>query len=263
MKKLLLIVMACYGLNTSAQVRQSKNFLYLYSDSVIYADRIRLRPDFGNSFQLRADSRRVPVAQVKFFNNEDGFFANTRKVDFGGFTAFSERIIEGRINLFQRVSYDTYLYDREYNKGYRFRNRRDEGVDIRMYYNKGYEDLKKVNYHNLKMDMADNAQSMQMLEGYRKSTRNGTILYAAAGASLVAGLVSFLVNGSSGQKSFNNNGFGSNGFNGKNSAFEHKGANFTASFVLLGLGAGFAIGGYTVGASGNRHLENAVDAYNK
>ena len=245
--------MACYGLSAGAQVRPNSNFIYLFSDSLIYANSIKLRPDFANVLQLRVDSRRVPTAQVKFFNNEDGFFANTRKFNFFGANEFSERIITGRINFYRQFTYDPYGY----NRSYRFRNRQNESVDVRMFYNKGYGDLKKVNYANLKQDMADSAESMDLLEGYKKKLNTSRILYGTAGASILAGLISFVVNAKQNQNMppFIGAGPSTRLNNG------HK--NFAASFGLLGLGAGLAVGGYLVDVQAERHLENAVDAYNK
>lgn len=253
MKKLLIVVIACYALTSRAQVHESKNFIYLYSDSVIYAKDIRLRPDFSGYLQLRADSRKVPTEQVKFFSNEDGFFANTRRLHFGSTTSFSERIIEGKINVFQQEDYYPYQYDHRYRRN-RYIDRRPQAVDVKMYYNKGYADLKKANYHNLSADMADNPKAMDMLKNYRKSINTGKTMYIVAGAAIVSGLISFLAAGSSNRHMSSGNGFGSN---------FGKGPNFTPAFILLGAGAGLATGGYFIQASGNRHLENAVDAYNR
>lgn len=247
MKKLLIGVLACYALTTRAQVHESKKFIYLYSDSVIYAKDIRLRPDFSGYLQLRADSRKVPTEQVKFFSNEDGFFANTRRLNFGSTTSFSERIIEGKINMFQQEDYYPHQYDHRYRRD-RYMDRRTQAVDVKMYYNKDYADLKKANYHNLSADMADNPKAMDMLRNYRKSINTGKTMYIVAGAAIVSGLVSFLVAGSSNKGMSSGNGFGS---------------KFTPAFILLGAGAGLATGGYFIQASGNRHLENAVDAYNR
>jgi hypothetical protein len=254
MKKLLMVVMASYALTARAQMHESKNFLYLYSDSVIHARTIKLRPDFAGYWQLRADSRRIPTEQVKFFNNEDGFFANTRRLKLGGETSFSERIVEGRINVFQEMTYDPFLHER----GPRYRLRREPVVDFGMYYNKGFGDLKKVNYNNLRRDIADHPESIDLLNNYRKSMTTSKMLYTAAGVSIVAGLVSFLVAGSSDglSSSFGDNKFGA-------SSMSSGGANFTSSFVLLGLGAGLAIGGYYVQISGSRKLENVIDSYNR
>jgi len=252
MKKLLIIVMACYGLNARAQVDESKDFLYLYSDSVVFAKKVTLRTDFFDSWQLRADSKRVPTAQVKFFNNKDGFFANTRKLTFGRESEFTERIIEGRINLFQEWTYDPLSYDRRSI----YRARRAQQIDFRMYYNKGYDDLKNVSYTNLKADMSDNKESMNLLSSYRKSINASRAMYIAGGASLVAGIVSLLVATSSNGDMSGRDHFGSQGPGLKD-------VNFTPGFVLFGIGAGFVLGGFAVQSSSSRHLENAVDAYNR
>lgn len=252
MKKMFIIAMACYGLNAQAQTGGSKNFIYLYSDSVIYARNITLRSDPFGSWQLRADSRRVPSSQVKFFSNRDGFFANTRKLTIAGVNEFSERIAEGKINLYQRTSYDPLFYGHHHEYGHS----RQPDLDVRMYYNKGFGDLKKVSYNNLKSDMVDHPQSMDLLKNYKKSRNTGKLLYTAAGASIVAGLVSILVNAGGNRRLSNDTGFG------KSPGFVDK-TNFTTGFILVGIGAGMAAGGYAISASGNRHLENAVDAYNR
>lgn len=269
MKKLSMIVMAAYGLTATAQgVDQSRNFIYLNSDSVIYASRITLRPDLTGMPQLRADSRRIPTERVKFFNNEDGFFANTRRLTFRTETAFAERTIEGRINLFQPAMYHPDrpygTYDYGYGRRYRYRESWSRGPATRLYYNKGFEDLKTLNYKNLQHDMADNAESMNLLEGYRKSINTSTVLYTAAGVSIVAALVSFVVTG---QKDMDTEihppGWWPGSQHQSASPKMNSGPNFTASFALLGAGLGFAVGGFSVRLSAARKLENAFDAYNR
>lgn len=241
MKKLFIVAMVCYGLSARAQLHESRDFLYLYSDSVIYARDIKLRPDFSGYLRLRADSKYVSAEQVKFFNNKDGFFANTRKLNLLGTTAFSERIVEGRINVFQERSYDPENYSAHlYHR--RFRRSAEPAIDVSMYYNKGYNDLKKLNYRNLKYDMSDHQESMEMLHSYRKSMNTTKMLYVAAGASLIAGFLNFAT--ASDRKSLSS-------------------ANFALSTTLMGIGLGFAAGGYLSHLSGNRKLENAVDIYNK
>lgn len=244
-----MVVMACYGLNARSQVNESKNYLYLFSDSTVYAQKIRLRPDLRGSMTLRVDSRRVPIDQVKFFNNEEGFFANTKKLDLFNRTAFAERIVEGKINLFQEVTYS--FNDMQPNYG-RFSNRRAHVVNTRLLYNKGLFDLKRVNYDNLREDMADRKESLDLLAGYRKSMRMGTVMYAAAGVAIVASAVTF---------------FSGNGFKQTGTTFGHlpryEAKSHTGSFLLMGLGAGLGLGGYLVQASGSRNMERAVEVYNR
>ncbi|KQC01962.1 hypothetical protein [Pedobacter sp. Hv1] len=250
MKKLFLIVMACYALNARSQENESRNFLYLYSDSTIYAQKVRLRPDVMGSWTLRADSRRVSTQKVKFFNNEDGFYANTRKLNFLGEVSFAERIIDGKINLYQEVTYNPIPYEIDY---YRFSDRRRQAVDTRMFYNKGLSDLKKVSYKNLSKDMADNQESLDLLKSYRKSRTTGTIMYVAAGASIIASAITLL----------SGSGLKQNGFTPYGHMPNYETTNDTGSFVLMGLGAGLGLGGYLIQSSGSRKIERAVEAYNR
>ena len=241
--------MACYGLNARSQMNESRNYVHLYSDSTVYAQKIRLRPDFAGSWILRADSRRIPVQQVKFFNSEDGFFANTKKLNFFGESSFAERIIEGKINLFQQVVFDPIEYDREY---YRFRDRSRQAVDTRMFYNKGFSDLKKVNYPNLVADMADNSKSLDLLEAYRRSRSTAVVMYVGAGAAFIASAVTLL--SGSGLKQTGTTSFGN--------MPRYEAKSSTISFLLLGIGSGLSLGGYLIQSNGSRNIERAVEAYN-
>lgn len=249
MKKLLIIVMACYGLNARSQVNENRNFLYLYSDTTVYAQKIRLRPNVLGSWVLSVDSRSVPIGQVKFFNNERGFFANTRQLNFFGEASFAERIIGGKINLYQQVVYQDVYYD---GVDYRFSGFRREPVSTRMFYNKGFADLKRVNYKNLSVDMADDPQSLDLLKSYRKSMNTGTVMYVAGGAALLASVITLL----SGDP-FTQNGTTPRGMP------TYKDRSYTPTFVLLGLGTGLSVGGFLIQRSGARNIERAIDNYNR
>ena len=238
MKKLLIIVMACYGLNARAQVDDSKDFIYTYSDSLINAGRVSLRPGVGGDWQLRADSRKVPIGNVKFFNNKDGFFANSRKLNLFGGSEFSERIIEGKINLYREIDFDPAVFE----SGRWRRTSAEPSITQSLYYNKGFEDLKRVNYRNLRADMTDNPVSMDLLAGYRKSITTSKIMYVTAGAAIIAGMATFLAKGD---------------------ADIHSNPNFTSSFVLLGGGFGVAVGGFFVHLSASKNIERAIDNYNR
>ncbi|WP_412465689.1 hypothetical protein [Pedobacter sp. KLB.chiD] len=250
MKKLLILVMACYGLNArSQQLNESRNFLYFFSDSTAYAQKIKLRPDFTGGWSLRADSRRVPVSQVKFFNNQDGFFANTRKFNLLGQASFAERIIEGKLNVYQEVIYDDVPLEDEY---FGFGDYRRQAVNNRMFINKGYSDLKKVNYRNLNEAMADNPNSLALLNRYRHTKLTGIAMYVAAGAAIIASGVTLMAG--SGLKQTGT------GFHGMPT---YQDRSYTGSFVLLGLGAGLSLGGFLAGESGKKNIERAIDNYNR
>ncbi|SFC34867.1 hypothetical protein SAMN05421747_10931 [Parapedobacter composti] len=123
-----------------------------------------------------------------------------------------------------------------------------------MYFNKGYDDLKKVNYANLKLAMADNAESINLLKDYHKRKSKSKALYISAGASIGAALVSFLITANRNHADFDlQHGF----------SREPAMPRFTASYILLGAGTGLAIGGYLVQFTGLRRLEAAIDHYNR
>lgn len=244
MKKSLIIAMACYGLSATAQVQESKNFLYLYSDSVIYADRILMRMDLSDRLHIQADSRRISSEQVKFINNEDGFFGKIRKRRTGE-NLLAEKVIEGRINIFKSVSFDDLYYDQYHDKtGYRhlsvYRSRYTSAQSVTgdIYYNKGYGDLKKISYSNLKNDMTNDKECLDLLEGYRKSLRTTKILYIAGGASLLAAVIVGVVN-------------------------VNRMGNTQADVMLFGISGGFALGGGLKQLSTDKKLEAAIDHYNR
>ncbi|WP_316748083.1 hypothetical protein [Pedobacter gandavensis] len=236
MKKLILTALVGYALAVPALAQDSKNFLYLFSDSIIYAQKVQLRPDFSGYWQFRADSRRVPISQVKFFNNEDGFFANTRRFSLAGESQFSERIVAGKINLFQERPYDPEAFHRPYHYG--MERDRLQIAALSMYYNKGFGDLKRVRYRNLMKDMADHPQSMQFLKDYRKSSQLSKIISVTAGAAIIAGVATLLTGG-------------------------YSESSFTNSSILMGGGIVLATGGYLIHLSGKKNIEKAITNYNK
>ncbi|MBE9597887.1 hypothetical protein [Pedobacter sp. MC2016-24] len=243
MKKLLIIAMACYGLSARAQLRESRDFLYLYSDSVIYANDIKFRPDFAGNLRVKVDSRNVPIAQVKFLNTKDGFFANTRKMGVMRTEAFAERIIAGKINVFleKSLSYVPFIYNPHNAYELPYAAMPVTAINSNMYYNKGYSDLKKLNYTNLKRDLRDDPRSMDMLRAYRRSVNTTTLCYIAGAASLLTGL--FVATSE-----------------GKN-AFSDK--NFIIGSSLGVLGLGLVTGGYFKTFSAKKKLENTIDIYNR
>ncbi len=249
MKKLLIIVMACYGLNARAQVDGSRDFVYLFSDSIVYAKKVRLNPDLSGGWQVRADSRRILNDRIKFFNNDDGFFANTRQMNPLRISSFSERIIEGRINLYQQTEYEPLGYGRRH----RYVRNTPQNVDHRMFYNKNYTDLKRVNYQNLRQDMADHPESIDLLNRYRRSVNTKKAMYTAAALSIVGSFISILTE--AGKNDIIGGGMGVHPTIRK--------SNFNPSIILFSLGAGLGLGGYGVDVSGQRKLEDVVEAYNR
>lgn len=233
---------------------ESKNFVILYSDSILYAQNVRVRPAWFRGLSVMADSKRIPLSNVKFINMDEGFFATLNLLPGLAKELLAERVIKGRINIFtERPDHYWDYYGGGFGQHRRYRDR-DQGVNMRMYFNKGYETLQRVNYRNLSLAMADDKRSIDLLQGYRKSAKTSTGMYIGAGLTLGASLVSFLVTANRDKPDFDlRNGF----------SREPKMPSFTASYIMLGAGAGLAIGGYILHLSGLRKLETSVDYYNR
>jgi hypothetical protein len=234
-----------------AQVDLPKNFLYLYSDSLISGDRIIYESEFDGSSHFIVDSRRIHPEQVKFFQNEMGFFANTHHFDIIGQTAFTERIREGKLNLYEGNFTGGQPYHPYYNRHAYLTN---EETHIN-YYNIGLGDLKKANYENLIKDLAGNQQSMSFLEQYRKTHSLSRKLLFIGGVAILAGFVSFIANGTRNVE--------------KSSRFPEPGwidrvpgPKFGLSFGLLLGGAGFSGAGLLKSLTKSKYLKQAVDSYN-
>ena len=249
--KPLLTLIAVYAICSRiayAQPDESREFLYLYSDSVIYANRIDLERNYSGSLYLWADSRRIHPEQVKFFNNNRGFFANVKDFNSSGETTFSERIRKGRINLYEAKTVDWDSYD-----DIRYYSRQPSVIESRNYYNKDYGALRKANYINLSEDLADNPQSMAFLHKYRSVKRTQIAMYVTAGLSLIAGIV--VMQSARSDISLNPNG---PGFSSDHSTK----SRLLSGLLTVSAGVGLATGGYFMGPSGTKHLKRAIDAYN-
>lgn len=56
------------------------------------------------------------------------------------------------------------------------------GTKIIDYYNKGFGDLKKATYENLRTDLSDKPEAQLYLDKYNKMRKTQNILYATSGA---------------------------------------------------------------------------------
>src|SRR5687767_14298472 len=90
-----------YGL-TFSQVDETKNFIWLYSDSILYGKVEYKTPVFARNHFL-FDGKKIDQDSVKFYKSDASFFANLRRVNSMGTSSFAIRIEKGKINLFEEV----------------------------------------------------------------------------------------------------------------------------------------------------------------
>lgn len=147
------------------------------------------KPIFEPSYIL-LDNMFFHPDSVAFFKSPQGLFANTRLLNFSGTTDFAGSSLQGRVNLFRK----DYFY---YQPGYMTSTTNAVGItshshvpaaasgNTKLYYNKNGGPLKKANYANLAIDLADNPASMQYLEKVQQNTV-AEVLLMVVGAALLA-----------------------------------------------------------------------------
>jgi hypothetical protein len=135
-----------------------------------------------SSFQL--DDKNFEASEVAFFRNYHGYFANLNKIYNDRAERYALRIKEGKINLFEEVEFEAYA---EENLAI------PEGGNNEMlatnesfqYFSKGDGEVKKANYRNLRLALADNPESKKEMNVFR-NFRYAQIGLAAAGVGILA-----------------------------------------------------------------------------
>ena len=89
-----------------------KNYIHLFSDSIIYGSHISFDSGFMVEAHLNMDETKYRLEDVKFYNSGNGLKGNVMKETHGK-ALFAHIILEGKINLFQTTqrSFDSYSYE--------------------------------------------------------------------------------------------------------------------------------------------------------
>jgi hypothetical protein len=225
------------------EVNERKNYYIFYSNSEInYCERIEYKkPVLGSSYFL-IDSQKVDPSRIMFYREGRGFWANTKNLSSSGVSGFVPRIIKGNINLYEKEVYGQHApsptgFGFSGGMGYK---------RIHNYYNIGFNELKKANYKNLNLDLADNAESMLHLNKYKSLRNTETGLYVAGGALVVLGFATIM------HKTKDWDG-----------TDEMPEPNVTANVVVFFTG-GICIGtGALINLSKPKHLRKAIEVYNR
>jgi hypothetical protein len=215
----------------------NKYFVYTFSDQVISGNNIEYRKTFleGKSIfekpYFLIDSKKIDYFNIKFFKNEDGFFASTKNLTESNY--FMERVIKGDINLYEKI--------KEYDNPVIFQtppemfptNNRIFGKPIN-YYNIGFNDLKRINYKNLKIDLAGNSKSMLFLKKYKNIKNAQTILVVIGGLALIGGTKVFI-----------------------------NSPEYSMQSIMISTGVASLCISYFIGINRVKHLKNAIIIYNR
>jgi hypothetical protein len=135
-----------------------------------------------SAFQL--DDKKFESAEVAFFRNYHGYFANLNKLYNDRAERYALRIKEGKINLFEEVEFEAYAEESLAIP---------EGGENEMlatnesfqFFSKGDGAVQKANYKNLRLALADNDESKKEMNVFR-NYRYLQIGLIAAGAGMIA-----------------------------------------------------------------------------
>jgi hypothetical protein len=177
------------------------NYLYLFTGKIISGKTIDLKQPFIGYPYLLIDDNKIDAHEVKFFSNDEGFFANTIKLQGLSTASFARRVRKGRINLYERTTYNATALSYGYAGTPGFGGHGTYGTvggfgvgaslpHTKFYYNKGFGDLKHLDFYSLKNDMADDPLALSALNNWNQTRRKGNaFLYSSllvTGASFIA-----------------------------------------------------------------------------
>jgi hypothetical protein len=222
----------------------NRNFLYTYMGDIIYGRIIDHKTPFLGRSRFEVDSKEIQPDIVTFYKNETGFYANTKEVNSSGSSIFTVRIRKGRINLYEKetTNYSPGYFSVStgmYYGGYITKT-------IKNYYNKGFGELKKANYKNLRTDLANDPESMLYLDKYKSISSAQTVLQIVGGGLIVVGFATLINN--------------TKDWHGSDKQSE---PNVTGNIVTIFMGGVCFLTSYCLSFSKPKQLRKAFDAYNK
>jgi len=179
-----LVALICCAPLLHAQVTPVQHEVVLHSGERFSGVKLSYASPILQSSSFQLDDKNFEAAEVAFFRNYHGYFAHLNKIYSDRAERYALRINEGKINLFEEVEFEAYA---EENLAI------PEGGDNEMlatnesfqYFSKGDGEVKKANYKNLRLALADNPESKKEMNVFR-NYRYLQIGLIAAGAGLIA-----------------------------------------------------------------------------
>lgn len=221
--------------------QNSKEFIYLFSEKKIESNNIKIvEKTFSNNYFV-VDAKEFKSEEVAFYKNEKGFFANIKNLSLFGGSAYAQREVTGKINLFSKEFTTNSMI---MGPNGMMMGGFGTNTSVSYYYNKGeFGVLKKTNFNNLKIDLNDNPNSIIHLNKYKSISQRGTILYVVGGIIATVGLATF-INKTANVPSDEVTGLG-------------------GSYAALGVGFGTILVNYFTTKDKQKYIEKAIEVYNE
>jgi hypothetical protein len=187
MIKLIKLSFGVFLLSLHFVLAQKDSAFYFYDNlkGLQYAKSIEFKtPLFGEAHLLVNSKEKFPILNIKYFNNEEGFFLKNT-LSFSE-KEFLKRESKGKIDTYSKWSYSGGYY----NAG---TGMYSAGAPVKQnFYTKENFEIKKTTINNLAIDLSDNALSMEAING-AKIARNVQIGLYVAGALMIVGGIAVTV----------------------------------------------------------------------
>ena len=227
----------------------SETYLYLYNDSLIKFKNLEVKLTPTGIPYFQTDNSKIELDNVKFYKDFTGFYANAKNYYPSYLPLFAKQICHGKINTYQFTQELTTRPMRYYN---------DQMHYNLLYYNKGFDDLKKINYRNLKVDLTDNPDALKHLNNYELCKISQTGFALAGQFSIVDGIIISVKQTSKDQKVFEKEFMA-----GKKSVNDNPGVRLNPFFIGLGGGIGFFVIAGEFSIFKHKQLKKAIDTFNQ
>jgi hypothetical protein len=198
-KKLTLLILfawAIAGGSWAQEVATSSGtpfFVELQNGERVYARKLQYKsPIFKQNFFLLDDSLKYAPESIKFFQNQEGFFA---RLNAGRrYSDFAQREMTGRVSTYfvLRTDYNSMSPSIGVGMGrYGYGGYGYGGYPTQRkvyYFSKDNAELVQMNYRNLRDALADNPGSLESLKQYKRSQNIQTAMYVVGAGLIFAGL---------------------------------------------------------------------------
>ena len=215
-------------------------YVFLFSNQVIKGNSVLFEKEQNGKYSIKVETLIFEPKTVKFFQNNQGFYANVSTTAVSN--VFAKRIKTGNINLYEYgFEGQTYYVDHRTGEG----RKRTYKVKEQYFYNTGFENIKKVTYNNLKLELGADQEVMNALNRYKKKQKIGNLNIALGSLMVTTSLISSI---NKAKKSF--------GVAGENN-------NYIIEGALLFAGGGLISIGYKKNLNKKEELIEAIDIFNR
>jgi hypothetical protein len=226
-----------------------ETYIYLVNDSLIKTDNLEVKLTPIGKPYFQAGNLKIKLDDVKFYKDFTGFYGKVNYYTNDSFLFFALQTSHGKINTYRfgEVVSTRPVLNTNYGTNNDF-----------IYYNKGMGELKRINYTNFKVDLADNPLAIEHLKKYRRCKITATGFALAGLFSIVDGIVISAIQTKKDREAHEEAFMA-----GRESVNDRPGIRFKPLLIGIGGGVGcFVIAG-RFSINKRKQLRQAIDIYNQ